>query len=104
MLGRHQIYRRLAPWVQENPLQLHLTNDTTAAFETALEQMKEVGWETLVLSFGSGFRYEMQANDPYIQTLKANVQKATRMGIEVGGCKLHIVDRLASERSAVTGV
>ena len=92
MLGRHQIYRRLAPWVQENPLQLHLTNDTTAAFETALEQMKEVGWETLVLSFGSGFRYEMQANDPYIQTLKANVKKATRMGIEVGGCKLHIVD------------
>jgi hypothetical protein len=87
MLGHHQIYRRLAPWIQENPLQLHLTNDTTAAFDTALEQMQEVGWETLVLSFGSGFRYEMQADDPYIQTLKANVKKATSMGIEVGGCK-----------------
>jgi hypothetical protein len=42
MLGRHQIYRRLAPWIQENPLQLHLTNDTTAAFDIALEQMHEV--------------------------------------------------------------
>ena len=40
MLARHQIYRRLAPWVQENPLQLHLTNATTEAFDTALEQMK----------------------------------------------------------------
>lgn len=49
--------------------------------------MKEVGWETLVLSFGSGFRYEMKPDDPYIATLKANVMKATAMGIEVGGCK-----------------
>jgi hypothetical protein len=87
MLGHHQIYRRLAPWIQENPLQLHLTNATTAAFDTALEQMQEVGWETLVLSFGSGFRYEMESDDPYIQTLKTNVKKATSMGIEVGGCK-----------------
>ena len=37
---------------------------STAAFDIALEQMKEVGWETLVLSFGSGFRYEMQPDDP----------------------------------------
>jgi hypothetical protein len=69
--------------VQENPLQLHLTNATTAAFDTALEQMHEVGWETLVLSFGSGFRYEMAPGDPYIQTLKANAKKASAMGIEV---------------------
>ena len=93
MLAKHQIYRRLAPWVQENPLQLHLTNDTTAAFELALEQMHEVGWESLVLSFGSGFRYEMKPDDPYIRTLKANVAKATALGIEVGGYDLTVLDR-----------
>jgi hypothetical protein len=50
MLGRHQIYRRLAPWVMENPLQLHLTNSTPAAFELALDQMHEVGFEALWFS------------------------------------------------------
>jgi hypothetical protein len=93
MLGRHQIYRRLAPWIQENPLQLHLTNSTDAAFDIALEQMAEVGFETLVLSFGSGFDYEMQPNDPRIQALKANVEKATKLGIEAGGYDLTVLDR-----------
>jgi hypothetical protein len=92
MLGRHQIYRRLAPWVLENPLQLHLTNSTPAAFELALEQMHEVGFEALVLS-RSGFKFEMKPDDPYIATLKAMVAKATALGIEVGGYDLTVLDR-----------
>ena len=52
-----------------------------------------MGWETLVLSFGSGFRYEMTPNDPYIQTLKTNVAKASAMGIECGGYDLTVLDR-----------
>ena len=52
-----------------------------------------MGWETLVLSFGSGFRYEMTPDDPYIQTLKTNVAKASAMGIECGGYDLTVLDR-----------
>jgi len=40
----------------ENPLQLHLTNSRPEAFDLALKQMHAVGFEALVLSFGSGFR------------------------------------------------
>ena len=52
-----------------------------------------MGWETLVLSFGSGFRYEMTPDDPYIQTVKTNVAKASAMGIECGGYDLTVLDR-----------
>jgi hypothetical protein len=50
--------------VQENPLQLHLTNATSEAFRIAVQQMHAVGFEALVLSFGSGFQFELQPGNP----------------------------------------
>ena len=75
MLGRHAALRLLAPWVQENPLQLHLSNASPSAFDLAREQVAEIGFEAIVLSFGSGFRFELEPGDPYIGTLRALVDK-----------------------------
>ena len=93
MLARHQVYRRLAPWIQENLLELHLTDASQLAFDTALEQIVDVGFEALVLSFGSGFNFELDPSDKRVDKLADNVGKANAMGIEVGGYDLVDLDR-----------
>ena len=93
MLARHAAFKLLAPWVQENPLQLHLSNASAAAFDVAVAQAADVGFEAIVLSFGSGFRFELAAGDPYLATLKALVAKANARGLEVGGYDLTVLDR-----------
>ena len=52
MLGRHQILRRLAPWVQENQLEIHpaVTGWNNSEFDDMLTQILEVGFEGLMLN------------------------------------------------------
>jgi hypothetical protein len=58
MLARHQVYRRLAPWIQETSLQIHpaLTgwDANTTEFELLMEQMEEVGWEAVLFDQNLG--------------------------------------------------
>lgn len=88
-----KVFRRLAPWVQENPLQLHLSNADPLVFDAAIEQISKVGFEALVLSFGSGFNFELSPDDPRVASLAGRVAKASALGIEVGGYDLTVLDR-----------
>ncbi len=57
-LSLRRMYRVIAPWVTENPLMMHMRTADPAAVRQAIDQCAEVGFEMLILSFGSGFNIE----------------------------------------------
>ena len=86
-LAQRRMYRTLAPWVTENPLMHHLVASTPEAARAAIDQASEVGFEMLILSFGSGFN--MENNDPaYLETWRKVNAYAQSKGIELGSYSL----------------
>jgi DNA recombination protein RmuC len=55
--------RILAPWATENPLMHHLLDSRPEAVRHAIDQAAEVGFEMVILSFGSGFDAENELPD-----------------------------------------
>jgi hypothetical protein len=74
----------VAPQVAEAPLQYHLAVSDSSSVRDACTQMSAVGWEMLVLSYGSGFNVE--SSDPaYLQRMAGDVAFCKALGVEVGG-------------------
>lgn len=53
-----RMYRTIAPWSQENPLIFHATSAKDDAVRAAIDQAAAVGFEMVILSFGSGVDLE----------------------------------------------
>lgn len=86
-LALRQMYRTLAPWVTENPLMMHLRTADPEAVRSALQQCAAVGFEMLILSFGSGFNIEN--TDPnYVRQWQQLANEARELGVEMGGYSL----------------
>jgi hypothetical protein len=86
-LGVRKLFRTLAPWVTENPLMMHLIASDRAAVHAAIDQCHEVGFEMLILSFGSGF--DLENRDPKVlATAQSYAQYAASKGIEIGSYSL----------------
>ena len=91
-LAVRRMMRTIAPWVTENPLMMHMRDAKPAAVRRAIDQCAAVGFEMLILSFGSGFNIEN--DDPaYITQWREIADYARSKGIEIGGYSL-----LASRR------
>jgi len=86
-LSVRRMYRTIAPWVTENPIFMHVTRSDAASVRLAIDQCAEVGFEMVILSFGSGFDAENES-PAYIQKIKDLVQYAHEKGIELGGYSL----------------
>jgi len=91
-LSVRKLYRTIAPWVTENPIFMHLTFSDPEKIKAAINQCQEVGFEMIILSFGSGLDME-STNEAYIRKIKDLVEYAHAKGIELGGYSL-----LASRR------
>jgi hypothetical protein len=91
-LSLRRMYRTLAPWVTENPLMMHMRTAQPETVKAAIDQCAEVGFEMLILSFGSGFNMENDS-DGYLESCKALAAYAHQRGVEIGGYSL-----LASRR------
>jgi hypothetical protein len=91
-LAVRRMYRTLAPWATENPLMLHLTSIDPKVARTAIDQAAEVGFETVILSFGSGLNME-DTSPANIARFKELADYAHGKGLELGGYSL-----LASRR------
>ena len=91
-LAMRRMYRVIAPWVTENPLMMHVRSADERTVTNAIHQCAEIGFEMVILSFGSGF--DLESEQP--ATL-ARAQKyaayAHAEGIEIGSYSL-----LASRR------
>ena len=95
-LSLRRMYRTIAPWITENPLMHHLLNSNPKQVKAAVDQAAEVGFEMIILSFGSGFNMDNDS-EAYLQTWKEVADYAHSKGIEIGSYSL------LSSRRAPTG-
>ncbi len=95
-LERRRMYRAIAPWVTENPLEMHVRHADTKSVKKAIDQCADVGFELVVMSFGSGFNIE-DTRPANMERMKMLADYAHSKGIALGGYSLlasrHIDDR-----------
>jgi hypothetical protein len=84
-LGR--MYKTIAPWVTENPLIHHVRSAAPEAVKMAIDQCAAVGFELVIMTFGSGFNIE---NDlpAYPDQIRELAEYAHSRGIALGGYSL----------------
>ncbi len=86
-LATRRMYRTLAPWATENPIFMHVRSAEPDAVRRAIDQCADVGFEMVILTFGSGFNFE--SDDPaYLASMKALVEYGRSKGVELGGYSL----------------
>ena len=86
-LAQRRMYRTIAPWTAENPLMFHKLGSDPKTIREAIEQAHEVGFEMVIMSFGSGFNLE--SRDPKYQAVyKQLAEEARAKGIALGGYSL----------------
>ncbi|MCQ6561346.1 hypothetical protein [Paenibacillus mendelii] len=99
-LAQRRMYRTLAPWVTENPIFMHVRSMDPAVIREAIDQCAEVGFEMVILSFGSGL--DMEEEDPaYIAALKELADYAHSKGITIGGYSLLASRTISPEHDVV---
>ena len=86
-LALRRMYRTIAPWVTENPLMHHLQIARPDVVRQAIDQAAEVGFEMIILSFGSGFNMENDQAE-YLATWKSVADYADSKGVELGAYSL----------------
>ncbi len=86
-LAQRRMYRILAPWTTENPLMMHARFADWERVKTAIDQSAEVGFEMVILTFGSGFNIEDDSPE-YLGQMKKYADYAQSKGIEIGGYSL----------------
>jgi hypothetical protein len=82
-----KMYRTISPWATENPIFLHLTSTDPLKIKAAVDQCAEVGYEMIILSFGSGLDMEKESAEYYAK-FRDLVGYAKSKGIELGGYSL----------------
>ncbi|WP_020527051.1 NPCBM/NEW2 domain-containing protein [Flexithrix dorotheae] len=82
-----KMYRTISPWTTENPIFLHLTSTDPEVVKGAIDQCAEVGYEMIILSFGSGLNMEDESEENYAK-FRALREYANAKGIELGGYSL----------------
>jgi hypothetical protein len=86
-LAKRRMYRAIAPWVTENPILMHVRSAKPDAVKLAIDQCAEVGFEMMILTFGSGFNFESR-DARYRAGIKELVSYARTKGIVLGGYSL----------------
>lgn len=86
-LAQRKMYRTIAPWTQENPIIMHVRSADDASVKKAIDQSAEVGFEMVIMTFGSGFNIE-DTTEANIQRMKALRDYAHHKGIALGGYSL----------------
>jgi len=86
-LCRRRMYRTIAPWATENPIMMHARFADWGRVKLAIDQCAEVGFEMVILTFGSGFNIENES-PAYLAQMKRYADYARSKGIEIGGYSL----------------
>jgi hypothetical protein len=86
-LAERKFWRAMAPWSQENPLFMHVRNAEPEAVRLAIDQCAEVGFDMVIMTFGSGFSIENET-PAYLQQMKELNEYARQKGIVLGGYSL----------------
>lgn len=99
-LAVRRLYRTIAPWVTENPLMMHLIASDEASVKRAIDQCADVGFEMLIMSFGSGFNVEDRRPENLAKA-KLFSDYAHSKGVEIGSYSLLASRRISAEHDVV---
>lgn len=86
-LAKRHMYRTIAPWATENPVLMHVRSANPKAVKLAVDQCAEVGFEMMILTFGSGFNFESR-DEKYQSGIKELADYAKSKGIALGSYSL----------------
>lgn len=86
-LALRRMYRTIAPWVTENPILMHVRSADPGAVRLAADQCADVGFEMMIMSFGSGFNFESR-DKAYQTRIKELADYARSKGLALGGYSL----------------
>lgn len=82
-----KFWRKMAPWTQENPIFMHVRRSDEKSVRNAIDQCANVGFEMVIMTFGSGFQIENDSAS-YLSTMKRLARYARSKGIAIGGYSL----------------
>ncbi|MBN1505955.1 MAG: hypothetical protein JW955_03870 [Sedimentisphaerales bacterium] len=99
-LAVRRMYRAIAPWVTENPILMHVRHADPKSVRLAIDQCAEVGFEMVIMTFGSGFDME-NTNPAYMDQIKELVDYAHSKGVELGGYSLLASRRISDEHDVI---
>lgn len=86
-LSIRRMYRTIAPWITENVIMMHARFADWERLKVAIDQSADVGFEMLILTFGSGFNIEDNSPE-YLAKMKEYADYARKKGVEIGGYSL----------------
>ncbi|MES2393866.1 MAG: hypothetical protein V4555_19675 [Acidobacteriota bacterium] len=86
-LAMRRMMSTLAPWSQENPMYMHIRYAEPEKIRFAIDQCATVGFEMVMLSFGSGFDIQNDSPD-YLAQMKSIADYARAKGVAIGGYTL----------------
>lgn len=100
-LALRRMYRTIAPWVTENPITHHLLSHDPERVRQAIDEAADVGFEAIILSFGSGFN--MENRDPeFLAAWKEVADYAEVRGVELGSYSLFSSRGVGAEHMIVS--
>ena len=86
-LAQRRMYRAIAPWSTENPLMMHVRSAQPDKVRAAVDQCAEVGFEMVILTFGSGFDME-DDSEQSLKRWRELADYAHERGVQIGGYSL----------------
>ena len=99
-LFTRRMREHLAPWTTQNPIFLHLLSNDPATIRQAVDQCASVGYEMIIISFGSGLDME-DMSDANIGKWRELVDYARSHGIEMGCYSLLASRRVSDETDCI---
>jgi hypothetical protein len=98
-LALRKAWRTIAPWITENPILMHVRSADDESVKKAIDQCADVGFQMVIMTFGSGFNIEDDSEDN-IERMQALADYAHSKGIALGGYSL-LASRRVSEKDDV---
>lgn len=99
-LAMRKMYKTIAPWTTENPLMMHARFADWERVKSAIDQASEVGFEMVILTFGSGFNIEDDSEE-YLAEMKRYSVYAKSKGVEIGGYSLLASRSIGEENNVI---
>lgn len=99
-LEYRRFMRAMSPWATENPILMHVRSATDEAVRKAIDQCAEVGFEMVIMTFGSGFDAEDNSLKN-VERMKNLANYAHSKGIALGGYSLLASRSIDAENDVV---
>lgn len=99
-LEHRRMMRSIAPWATENPILMHVRSASDEAVKKAIDQCAEVGFEMVIMTFGSGFNAEDKSQENLMR-MKNLTDYAHTKGIALGGYSLLASRHIDAENDVV---